>query len=679
MGTQSATAGIGLGVLGAVLLISVAGISSCLLRRKKKYNLLPSQPLVGDCIDTSKEAGERTDQRHVSKSVLWRSMSLDSWLYEFIAICFSVWCLLASAYLLMTYNYTVLPQIVPGVTLNAVISSLATASKSSLIFVIGECIGQLRWISFRKAAFSSSPKPLSLAQTYDTASRGPWGSFLMLYHDRGRSLVTIGSLIMVLSLAFDPFIQQVMQVPYRQIPEYTREATVNQSCSFGYQASSAEYIPVNLTGVANNALYETDFAPRVNCPSGTCSWPVMPSFEICNRCEDVSSQAIISGCDPKLLNLTSSQNQSILCEVSLPHGSSSGSTLDFLPERDTLYIPMDVVWTVEAQSPLRYSLSSNVYAGVKNPLAVFAHAQLDLPAKDKKMSLVLSQSPALNDLRLKNVTLCALSFCSRSWTVSITNHTTSSNVTEENLGETYSSPPDPQGGSKLCWRVNSTGAGTVTFDSCDLFDIRSFIPYFSMLGSTSRSFRKRENDTTSTWNYSGIAFPNELGSSHSDISGLVMIVKTGLELAMHNAAFSFSKYGRESNGSPSMGVMITSKISVEVHWKWFILPVVLVLSGAVLLGSTAFVNRQKRVSIWKTSALPLLYHGLENSLIPSHGKLEDLSGMEDAAKAVSVSLGLSKTGDRLIFQEGMRLSNPSFKSLTMDGTLRPRVSRRQSW
>jgi Holliday junction resolvasome RuvABC endonuclease subunit len=74
------------------------------------------------------------------------SRVLDTWSYEAMAMAFSLGYFVAIILILITYNNNTVPQYFPGVTLNAIISTLGTASKSALLYVIAECIGQLKWI-----------------------------------------------------------------------------------------------------------------------------------------------------------------------------------------------------------------------------------------------------------------------------------------------------------------------------------------------------------------------------------------------------------------------------------------------------------------------------------------------------------------------------------------------------
>jgi hypothetical protein len=225
--SNAAKFGIGFGIpIGVFLAAALAFGYFCLQRwkRQQQNNAAEYSPCDQELDGQNDESGKRQNQAMSLSS--WASMTMDSWYYETIALCFSIACFIATICILEVYNQQSTPQFSYGLTLNTVISVLATASKSSLIFVVGECIGELKWIWFRDVL-----KPLSNLQAYDSASRGPWGSILILLQDKGRSLVSIGALITVLALTYDPFVQQIVRYHIRETISNSEAATAKRSIS----------------------------------------------------------------------------------------------------------------------------------------------------------------------------------------------------------------------------------------------------------------------------------------------------------------------------------------------------------------------------------------------------------------------------------------------------------------
>ncbi|CAG8313442.1 unnamed protein product [Penicillium salamii] len=79
-----------------------------------------------------------------AKNRSWRSLCLDIWFPEIVATIFSIACFVAIYGILYAYSDEIRPELHYGLSLNAIISLLATGCKSSLTFVIGEAMGQLK-------------------------------------------------------------------------------------------------------------------------------------------------------------------------------------------------------------------------------------------------------------------------------------------------------------------------------------------------------------------------------------------------------------------------------------------------------------------------------------------------------------------------------------------------------
>lgn len=130
------------------------------------------------------------------KDWTWRSLCLHTWFLEIAATLFSITCLIRICGILIAYDQESRPELYHGLSLNAIISVLATGCKSSLIFVIGEAMGQLKW-----GWFYAMPQKLIDIQTLDSAGRGPIGSIAILFQETRRSLASFGAVVIILLLA----------------------------------------------------------------------------------------------------------------------------------------------------------------------------------------------------------------------------------------------------------------------------------------------------------------------------------------------------------------------------------------------------------------------------------------------------------------------------------------------
>lgn len=86
----------------------------------------------------------------------WSSITLDTWILEGAFLGFSIACLISIYGVLLTYNGKPRPEFSYNISLNAIVSVLATACKSSLIFVVGAGLSQLKWVWFQNRRKLSS-------------------------------------------------------------------------------------------------------------------------------------------------------------------------------------------------------------------------------------------------------------------------------------------------------------------------------------------------------------------------------------------------------------------------------------------------------------------------------------------------------------------------------------------
>lgn len=119
--------------------------------------------------DTSDATPSKEQLKHGRKPGI---LSRKGWLWEILTLLGSLCSFAAVIGLLAFYDGKTVPTWYYGLTLNALVSVLATLFKGTLLMPIASSIGQLAWLRLGK-------KPsmrLDSFCAYDRASRGPWGS-----------------------------------------------------------------------------------------------------------------------------------------------------------------------------------------------------------------------------------------------------------------------------------------------------------------------------------------------------------------------------------------------------------------------------------------------------------------------------------------------------------------------
>jgi hypothetical protein len=186
-----------------------------------------SAPLGEEEIESSQNIAERIEKRLYQYSISGNIVK--RWLLEIVSWIFSALCMTAVIAVLIYFKDDPLSKWTladtTGLTLNAYISILSKMAGAALILPVSEALGQLKW-----SWFQQNSKQMWDFEIFDNASRGPWGSMLLLVRTKGKALAALGAMITLCMMALDPFFQQVVNFPDRwalqttpsKIPRVTR-------------------------------------------------------------------------------------------------------------------------------------------------------------------------------------------------------------------------------------------------------------------------------------------------------------------------------------------------------------------------------------------------------------------------------------------------------------------------
>jgi hypothetical protein len=125
------------------------------------------------------------------------------------------------------------------------------------------------------------------------------------------------------------------------------------------------------------------------------------------------------------------------------------------------------------------------------------------------------------------------------------------------------------------------------------------------------------------------------------------VQQMNLSGVLNNVAASLTDLGLAPSNRTSIvtGSSQRLEVYVRVDWPWLILPATLEVAGLCVLVLTALLSKRKRVRLWKSSALALLYHGLEVSFAERR-PLENVYDMQRVAEKTNVRLDPSLVGER---------------------------------
>ena len=568
------------------------------------------------------------------------------------SVIFSLLCLTAIFVIPAVYNNSSSPNLPHGVTLNAVVSILATGSKASLIFVTSESIGQLKWLWFR------TKRALIDMETFYNASRGPWGCLILLYRHRGCSLVSLRAIVTVLALAFDPFMQQLFSYPVRQVASPAHVATVKQGHPASLQGNL--YRGEGLQAL-NVGIWAEDFGITPSCPSGNCTWPEFQSMGYCARCKDVTSTASLVGCNhvPANVSLTDELNP-ILCNITqrppllpwdisfiLQRAASSGQAIIKLPN--------------EAITFTRSSEKCKI-AGIQNPMQAIAYAKLE--RLDGNHSTTIPHEGL--HLQLKELTQCVLTPCIRVYNISVSSGTPSVNILSEDLGGLAYLQNEYDGSEQdyveVAFRSNYSDS------SCSKPNFQTNTS-LSHAGNNTKicSIPPAEINTDEFTGRSNIACYNNADDSTWECEvnngpttpslSVQRVLEAGLEHTLHNVAASLTKLALDKSNKTIFGTVFTNEVYVSVAWPWIAVPIIVFVLTIAFFQLTTRASEEEGFEggnyVWKTSILPVLYHGFEKykdgstdgawDECGSRGPYATLGQMEEAAGSVRVRLSVSNS------------------------------------
>lgn len=441
---------------------------------------------------------------------------------------------------------------------------------------------------------------------FDDSSRGPLGSITLLRHHKGRSVVSLGAIILVLMLAFDPFIQQILSYPVETTTEQpqTTNTTGSENLAFAPQIKyfdSANVPKTDWNGASYRGVWSSDFGIQPQCPSGNCTWPIYKSLAMCSKCADLTSVATLDCPTPEWYNtgnLTSSYSGK--CEIVLPQGHSSATNV-------TLNVADGTIQNTDLQTAMVWKVddyySNKTYLNISAPQMVLAEASLAL--NDDKIT---NQDNMVPGIYIEHVTECAISYCIQDIDISVHNGYTTLHKGSPQFGRLLPINSTPTGGTYLCWVPNGTpsdlGIYTTTIDN-------------ESIGMNTSDFVVCDFKSLSSDVFTGtkldrylIADGHELFTTPAGATpaNAARVMRMGLNLTMEQTAAAWTQMGLQNTNITIVGTIYNTEVVVKVKWLWLILPASLVPGSSIFLTLTILKSR-KRVP-WKSSVLALLFHGI---------------------------------------------------------------------
>jgi hypothetical protein len=598
------------------------------------------------------------------------------WLLELVSWLFSAICMGAVIGVLIYLKDDSLSKWAlaekTGLTLNTYISILSKMAGAALILPVSEALGQLKW-----SWFLEHSKQMWDFEIFDNASRGPWGSMLLLIRTKARALASLGAMIMLCSLALDPFFQQVVDFPDRWALQNATSAIPRIT---NYEPT---YIPLYMQG-QEQIQTDRDFEPSIqqffyqngtqpvpygngtrpdiplSCPTSNCTWPAYETLAVCSSCEEVSHLLDITyTCMDTTIDWSSNWTGPLDKEP-YPNGTVcgyflnatspapillSGYNLNTTANKSTtgeaLLVRTVPLTDFDTKAPL-YGVGSVNYKSMSKPIL----DALVASAVDGPDSVYHHQPPLVHE--------CILSWCVQTIRSSYDWGKYSENITSIyfDTTEEHSTWPwegiQTEDGTYLSYTQNITlkpprsdvnhSNEIVISDSYNVNN-RTTANIMYVFDDFFPSFYTAEGASVEPT----LRFKNYYGSSPSTryLQFNPWLAPNNISHHMERLASTMTNILRSSkNKEMTSGQAYSRENYVSVRWEWLTLPLGLLCISFIFLAATVAKSAIEidRLGVYKNSAYATLLYGLSDEMQQKITRSGSISTPRAKAKELKVKL-----------------------------------------
>lgn len=616
----------------------------------KETGIVIRKALVSPSSKVKDKKGKVTDtEKHFPEHPCW------IWRWELLQLLIASGLFAAICIVLYIYTGKELPEWKNlGITLNTLVSIIATFFRASIAIISSEVLAQLKW-----EWLSGSFRPMSDIQMFDTATRGVIGSLQLLPAIALRQPLTLEAiLILFLSLGIGSFTQQSIQTyqclqPVHLVPppSITIAKTLDWS-DFAQLTQGGRYgLKAKMSLAMKDAIIQArNISTLYSCPTGYCNFTTFPEYTSQGLTKRMShaSLGICSACtNIDKLVLQHDRDGKKTTTYSLPTDESKNGSRIVLGSQDgvrdthmSVHTTRNLDWTNKTVSRAflnraRWSISNITF------LAARDHYSIDVAAA-----------------------ACILYPCIRYYTAAVKTF----RLSEDMVWEV---PLRTQSPEKI-WSAKAKSFGydwkgvmrpcLVNGKRRNLSDIPSSTDHSTRVYFHKDDWAEQSIDKPPSFDNItapaecvmefprnlGLAFETEIEATFNfnctpadDTSGeLSCRTDSAMENSYPSPLSSFLKENRTSEAIDNALELIATRITqeirqvrkdskhlrvtgnasenrfcVQIAWKWLIFPGALLGLCAILLFAVIFrFGLSKKRRIWKSSVLPLLlrdYPGLE--------------------------------------------------------------------
>ncbi len=575
---------------------------------------------------------------HHAKPTTSIMTALSSWMPEMASYCISTVSLFAIVAVVQTRDGKPLPNWPGFITVNFLVSALTSILKAGLLMPVSEAVSELKWLWFAK------PRPAKDMEDFDRASRGPRGSLRLLFQHPRHLLACIAALITVASLGIDALTQLTVQ-PYDCLWDVSGTASVNKTNN--YTAAERSGGNSNLIDVPmSRAIYkgvlssDTDRSDIFyDCSTSNCTFEgatYYRSLAMCHSVVDISAD-VNAGHNfdlPSGLNTTYHGNLFATAE-------SPPVTDD--PEEGPLFAFEGLKY---GNFAFRASLFPciHTYKGLiisGNQLKHTLDSTTTLPRINISSTPYFSLAGDFPPLPGIDCTPSTTRQGSKTCAVRTLKSGKRYIVPSEEGSRRYSESDDDLRFAQSSDISFYDPVCTYTFGSYATDAIASYL-------RTLYGKRGHQKSVTGVWDGMGDILLMYL---YNDGKSNMTIAETYMARLADAMTVQMRRNGAATNSAPILGQALRSRTCIRFEWQFLLLDVVLLVGTAGLVAVTVFMSWRNRQEMgrraWKSSSLPLLWCGLEDSTRRRFGGM-DYAGKElwEKSKVLEVMLGRAQDAEK---------------------------------
>ncbi|KAH8658447.1 hypothetical protein BX600DRAFT_500370 [Xylariales sp. PMI_506] len=579
-----------------------------------------------------------------------------TWWLEILACCIAFTAVFAIVGTLYPHRDLPLPVWPYGLSINTLVAIYVIILKAALVATISQGLGQLKWSWFRE------PRPLRDVAVFDDASRGFPGAFRLLWSFQGwrggrqqyrsrsnysKGIASIGAVVLILAAIIDPFGQQIVRFYQCNSIEPTTNATIpnNRFVSVGegtHIGAGINSISLDMQAAIQVSIFDSTPAQvGFICPSGNCTFPdIYKSGAHCSRCTDVTDQLQITEASEASnftlpsTNLTANPADG----AAFVMGLASGDTTNF-----------------KIQSILGWSTSGGLGqlgCTPDNDWGCRGYGAAECAISP----CVLTQSASITVGNLTETVLASggdwgLGSTEILSTVDVSCLTPNETESLHQIGYSFDS-------STLWLPFNLSQRATLAYDPALNSDDPGIINGTYTNINPDCIYQESSTSLNSIYNILGAVFIGSVPwGAEAEGSGPLVLqhIFDGGNVSFASIATTFDRlanamtvYSREqlsAEAVPTVGQVFNSQTCVGVQWPWLIYPAALTFLTLIffilVIAETRWSGADHGASRhdYKTSLLPLMYHGLELNTQEMLGSgLESTAALNNRARGVRVVL-----------------------------------------